>query len=317
MDYKTIWNEICFHTKKNRDTTEQNFQTIVEFIFEKIGWSQYNGEIVSKKAIPFGSAQKLVPDIIIKQNDKDILVVELKKPNSGLSNRNAEQLSSYMRQLKINFGILFGETLQLYYELPNENKPPINIIEIQFIEDSCEGVELIRLLSKKDFSLDALQKYCEEKYEIAKKYEISEKEALFLCSVEGVKKVVDLIKDNFLKNFSEETVSLIFDKVNIHISKKEDVISIQSSRNLISPVQQCNFILEFVPSDEKLFKQKLLQTKRAKRTWFYLDGRIITDIWNASNFTEESNLHGNIHSNNKVRQRNKTGLFKIKFETIE
>lgn len=35
-----------------------------------------------------------------------------------------------------------------------------------------------------------------------------------------------------------------------------------------------NFTLEFIPSDEKLFKQKLIQIKKANRTWFYLDGKM-------------------------------------------
>lgn len=78
-----------------------------------------------------------------------------------------------------------------------------------------------------------------------------------------------------------------------------------------------NFELEFVPNDEKLFKQELLRTKKANRTWFYSNGNIVKDIWNASSFTIESNLRGNINSNNKVRQRNETGLTKLKLEIIE
>lgn len=78
-----------------------------------------------------------------------------------------------------------------------------------------------------------------------------------------------------------------------------------------------NFNLEFDPSDEKLFKHKLLQTKRANRTWYYSNGRVDEDIWDASNFTIESNLRGNINSNNKVRKREENGLFKLKLKIIE
>lgn len=84
-----------------------------------------------------------------------------------------------------------------------------------------------------------------------------------------------------------------------------------------SIIKNNDFELEFVPCDEKLFKQQLLQTKKANRTWFYLSGKILNDTWDARSFTTESNLRGNINSNNKVKQRNETGLIKLKLEIIE
>ena len=77
-----------------------------------------------------------------------------------------------------------------------------------------------------------------------------------------------------------------------------------------------NFI-ELVPADEKEFKQKLLNVKRAKRTWFYNDGREIQDVWTADNITEKSRLRNNILSNNKVKNRLETGLCKVRLEISE
>lgn len=77
------------------------------------------------------------------------------------------------------------------------------------------------------------------------------------------------------------------------------------------------FILEFIPADERIFKQKLLQAKKANRTWFYSNGKIVKDIWDASSFNIKSNLKGNIYSNNKVRQRKEIGLTKLMIEIIE
>jgi len=75
--------------------------------------------------------------------------------------------------------------------------------------------------------------------------------------------------------------------------------------------------LEFIPNDERKFKQELIRTKKAKRTWYYKDKNPETDIWDASRFTVESNLKGNIFSNNRVRVWEETGLMKIKFEILE
>jgi hypothetical protein len=125
MEFKDIWNDMCYHiTHKNRNVLERGFQTIAESLFEKPGWLQHKGEIITQKAIPIVSSNNIKPDIVIQTNGQRLFVVELKKPNITLSGRNGERLFSYMRQLKLNFGILPGETLQIYYELPNDNEPP-------------------------------------------------------------------------------------------------------------------------------------------------------------------------------------------------
>jgi hypothetical protein len=75
-------------------------------------------------------------------------------------------------------------------------------------------------------------------------------------------------------------------------------------------------ILEFIPADEKKFKLELIKTKKAKRIIFYKSKNPETEIWNADNFTTESNLRGNIHSNKRFRQWKELGITKIKFEII-
>ena len=69
------WNEICYSIKelKRRDVSEREFQTAIEFIFEKLGWSRYRKEIDSLRNIPIGSANYLTPDIIIRDNNTDII----------------------------------------------------------------------------------------------------------------------------------------------------------------------------------------------------------------------------------------------------
>jgi len=221
MDYKEKWNEICYHMSKRRNVSERDFQTTVEFLFEKLGWSQYKDEIVSQKAISVGSASNVKPDIVIKNNGQVILVIELKKPNVVLSERNAKQLKSYMRLLKLNFGILLGETIQLYYELPNDNKLPIKVTDIPFINDLNEGVELIKFLSKEGYSFDNLQKYCADGITNAEKNEKSDKFVDFLCSKEGTKFVADLVREKLLIDFSDEIVLSMIDKFDITIKRKE------------------------------------------------------------------------------------------------
>jgi len=101
-------------------------------------------------------------------------------------------------------------------------------------------------------------------------------------------------------------------------TKKENILQEKTTNKddyiVVTQPSNDDFLIEFIPSDEKTFKQKLIETKRAKRTWYYKNKNPETDIWDASNFTIESNLKGNILSNNKVRARKDTGLIKVKFE---
>ncbi len=82
------------------------------------------------------------------------------------------------------------------------------------------------------------------------------------------------------------------------------------------PIFAGNTTIEFVPPSEGQFRRLLLQKKIAKRTWVYQDGRSRTELWDAHNFTESSNLRGNIRSTNHWRNRKETGLVKVILEIV-
>lgn len=75
--------------------------------------------------------------------------------------------------------------------------------------------------------------------------------------------------------------------------------------------------IEFIPSDDNTFKNELIRTKQAKRTWFFKDGRVIQDLWKANKFNKDSNLRSNIHSTQQARNSQETGLYKVRLEIIE
>ena len=226
MDYRTIWNDICFAIKRNQNTSEKEFQSVVELLFEKLGWSQYKGEIVSKETIPLGSAQSLKPDILIKNNSRTLFVVELKKPNAAITNRHGEQLFSYMRQLKLKFGILFGSALQVYYELPDSDKTPSLVITIYFEMDSDDGIKLIKILCKDEYSEENFDKYCAENLLNMEMQKKSQRYINVLCSQEGIEIVSGLIMNKISAEFSAEIASAIMGKININITKKEKPVSL-------------------------------------------------------------------------------------------
>ena len=64
MDYKTIWNDLCFRIKeKNKSDSEDIVQIIIECFFERLGWSISEGEIIIKKQ--FKDTQEYTNQILL------------------------------------------------------------------------------------------------------------------------------------------------------------------------------------------------------------------------------------------------------------
>ena len=220
MDYEAIWNEICFLVKKNRDVTEDDFQKTAEHLFSLIGWSQHKGEIVSKSPLQVGSSKKVYPDITIKENGRAILMVELKKASVTITEKHVKQLKSYMRLERLDFGILLGESLQIYYDSEEDgNLTKVN--DIPFVKDSHKGIECIRLLSKDEYTFEGLQKYYVDILTAAKNTKKAQEYFDLLCSDEGSQIVKDVLKEKLSSMFPNEIIASIIDDISISVSKKE------------------------------------------------------------------------------------------------
>ncbi|MDR2590151.1 MAG: type I restriction enzyme HsdR N-terminal domain-containing protein [Oscillospiraceae bacterium] len=164
-DFNEIWNDFCYHVDRNIGNLELGvFHNTVEFLFEKLGWSMRKGDLISKLIIPIGSGKKEEPDIILMNNKKPVVVIEVKQAGASLSDKNMTQLYLYMQQLELDFGILIGESLQFYYYSP-KNSDNEKFFDTQFKNDSQPGIECMNALFKKDFSfnkLKAFRKVCLE-----------------------------------------------------------------------------------------------------------------------------------------------------------
>ena len=221
IEHRETWNEICFFMEKSKNATERDFETTVLFLFEKLGWSQFRGEIVSQVSIPIGSSGSVVPDIIIKNEGQNVFVIELKKPNTKLNDKHTNQLVSYMRLLKLNCGILIGETLKIYYEVPSDNKPPIQIEEIPFMMDTDAGVRFAEVFRKDINTSDNITKYCENRLAALQEEEKVKQYLDLLCSPDGSKLFRELLHKKLSTELSEEAILSIIDKIFINVSRKE------------------------------------------------------------------------------------------------
>ena len=105
-----LWNKIVHDLKfcKANNVSEDEYQKEIERILELLGWWRM-GARKSKSPIPWGSAKDLLPDIQLFKNEKEVLVIEIKRPHNILSQRQIGQLDSYMHSLKLPVGLYIGE----------------------------------------------------------------------------------------------------------------------------------------------------------------------------------------------------------------
>jgi len=247
------WKEICYLIKINKTSAEDLFQSEIVNIFEKLGWSRFNKEIEEKRKIDIGSANSLKPDIIVKNNVKDLFVVELKKPTAKYIERNDSQLFSYLRQLKLNIGLLINDRIHVFYE--DENcRVPVEVMNIEFNDNAQDGLKFIELFSKQSFTLDALINYC--------KNQIRSLDAIdYLTSEEYKNKLVEFIKTDATEKFSKEVVDLALKSIEIELINTIDITESKKTDNQLIQKTELN------TNDTDYIETEIEKVKRRVPRW--------------------------------------------------
>ena len=307
-----LWKEICFDLHNSSNTmSEELYEQKIIMSLDKMGWKQYKGEIVLKQNIPIGSANSIIPDIIVKSKDENLsFVIEVKKPSIPLTEGNRTQLFSYMRQLKLEFGILFGEKIEIFYdgELSSSSNP-IKIKTILF-NDSIENLDFVKIFNKSSLSSTNLHDYTKSRVNIIDRQKEKDELVEMILSPQFTTQLQNIVKQMLMDDWGEEIIDTIMDSFEISIKSK---IKPQAHTSLQPPRPNTNdgwrvpkpsgkIEYEFHPSDEREFKNQLLINKFAHIKILYQDGREEYKEWNASRFKEDSNLRGNINSKTWFRQ---------------
>ncbi len=166
------WNELCFILSESipSNASEQVFELKVIQAFEKLGWSHFKREISVRENIQLGASNRIMPDIIIKSDEANLFVIEVKNPSADLKNPSYQnQLSSYMRMLRLDFGILIGNEIKIFVDgsLVDSNQSEL-LERISFKKDNPKGLEFINLFQKETFSYENIKRYIQRKIESIK-----------------------------------------------------------------------------------------------------------------------------------------------------
>lgn len=213
------WNEICFLVNRYRtpNASERDFQIEAENILEKLGWSRYRGEIETQVAIPVGSTRNVYADIVLYKNGTNVMVIELKKPNAGISARNVDQLFSYMRMLKLNYGLLIGDTIKLFYDDPTDREVPVQVVEVPFIANSADGVEFCRVISFDSFSDSTMEKFIGMLISRASIEEQTKELLELIVSPEGSTLTRQALFQFFCEKYPPDVVNKVLDEIKVSV----------------------------------------------------------------------------------------------------
>lgn len=315
------WQALNFILSENINSSisEQLYESKVIQAFGELGWKEYLGDIKVRPSYRIGSSRSIEPDLVFRiDNHENLFVVEIKRPDISLSSTFQDQLFSYMRQLKLEYGILIGEKIQLFYDGDlNKQENPILLETINFERENKLGVRFTELFDKSNFNEDSLKEFTIESLKKLNSKEEHTKLTKILLSEDFKEELFKLIKQNFIDDYSVETIDSVLENVDIDITNSEKKSKISKRYNKPdsfyykpTPTKPLysgrssnteTLLIELNPSDEYDFKRRLLRTKTAWITTYYTDGRKEKHIWNAYMFKESSNLLGNLRSRPNFR----------------
>lgn len=227
------WNELCYILSENlpSNTSEQLFELKVVQAFEKLGWSEFQNEIVVRESVQLGASNRISPDIVVKSKTKgNLFIVEVKKPSIEIDNQTFKgQLSSYMGIMRMELGVLIGNKIQLFLDGKFFNTNGIVLIdEIEFKRDSEKGLKFVQLFSKEFYNKQNIEKHAQEKIQQLKEIEDFKKLKNLLLSKNYNEKVIDFLKIELLGEYNEKIIDNVFKTLNFKIESKDKIVPVEN-----------------------------------------------------------------------------------------
>lgn len=257
IDSNKVWKKICNNMENYKTCSEDKLQIVVENIFDmQLNWDKSMG-CITRPVIKFGSSNSGIPDLILCKDNHRWVCIELKKYLAGIKERNKEQLFSYMRQLKLSFGILWGNTIQVYFDEFSDDEFPIFVCEIPFEKDNELGIQLIERLYYDKFNFDDFKAFCVKQIELDRNKKDTDNKIKFLCSTDGIKYIKELLQIEYPTEVVED--------LEITVSSKNSPSKFEHKTNNVR-------YLDNIQLDSNLSKRKAEKTQDwIKRILLYLE----------------------------------------------
>lgn len=220
------WNSFVYALieSQKKDVDETRYQESIENQLQFLGWRPYAGEICHKPNVPIGNGKHIQPDILVRSNDDDLFVIEIKRPNHKLSAHDRQQLQSYMRQLKIQVGVYIGEHIEVFYDTPSQ-KDAVSVLQTPLGLNSKQGIKFVERFSKENFSKDAILAFCEERIKIKQRQDNLEKikDSLIAEAQQQISdSLIPYLRDKYGKFFSEDELREMLSSLKFEIIRNDE-----------------------------------------------------------------------------------------------
>ncbi|HEY9168918.1 MAG TPA: hypothetical protein VIN72_05485 [Lutibacter sp.] len=231
------WNEINFLLSENikTDISENDFEKNVIQALRVLDWKEFLGDFDIRPSFQFGAANRIMPDFVIKSaTNQKLFVIEIKQPNIPLTSTFQQQLFSYMRHLRLEYGILIGQSIQIFYDgnLANQ-EDPILLETIRFEKNNEKGETFVELFNKENFNVESLKNFTIEalkKINLKQDFKELTKKVI---SENYTERLIELIKQDFISEYDGELLDSVLNEIKINIEKKSEYIQ--------SPLIQKNY----------------------------------------------------------------------------
>jgi hypothetical protein len=161
-----------------------------------------------------------------------LFVIEIKQPQLQINTGFQKQLFSYMRQLKLEYGLLIGQSIQIFYDgVLSKQEEPVLLDNIKFERNSEKGKIFVELFCKENFSLKSLQSFALKSLEKINREKDFKQLTNQILSEDFKKRLFNLMKQEFISDYDGELIESVLDELKVEISSKNQVIETSSNNN--------------------------------------------------------------------------------------
>lgn len=276
------WNAIVRNLlkSKSKNVDEDTYQDTIENQLQLLGWLD---GIESRPPLPIGAAKSIIPDIILNKDNHRVLPIEIKRPSNVLNERQACQLSSYMRVLKLSVGMYIGENIHLYYDTPNDNDDAISVCTIDFEENNPLGRKICHLLAYDNFDTKMLEDFCTEQLRMKNaRNNFRKRIQEYISPQTASQNISELLKEKFLaEGFDSAIIDVELKKLNIKVD-----YNVENTPNSISKQITANTKTDVIPPEKAITSKRqehynnntfvnINESKGINAKVIYKDGKMI------------------------------------------
>jgi len=288
------WNKIVELYNQSKYSKEDIVQHVWENILSEIfGYSRLFGEVDSQRSIQIGATERAVADIIIKDGENDLFIVEIKQ---GTFDNGEKQLLSYLKLLHVDIGIIINQRITLIaYDYRKYGKEQIKY-SFNFETNSLDGEAFVELFSK-PFNRDRVQDYIIGKSKSSKHIE----EIKELISN---KYIIELLQTHLSHKYDDSDINAALKAINISVSEHQVqiepitngfVVPTRISQSEFKIGQKVQIFFSKSQKNNALSEQMLtnLCSKEYSKSKFNLNLCVLKEIKNLNSIDKDrKDLHG-------------------------